>query len=85
MKGVKVKVRKGKAKVTWKRTAGATSYRARISKPGSKKYKKWKSTSKRVFKAKVRKGKKYRVQVTAVGPGGRWTDHHQTVQSQVAC
>ncbi|MEZ5118922.1 MAG: fibronectin type III domain-containing protein [Candidatus Nanopelagicales bacterium] len=71
VKGVKVKVRKGTAKVTWKRTAGATSYKARISKPGGKKYNKWKKTSKRVFKAKVRKGKKYRFQVAATGSGGR--------------
>ncbi len=71
VKGGKVKVRKGKAKVTWKRTANATSYKARISKPGGKKYKAWKITSKRVFKAKVRKGKKYRFQVAATGTGGR--------------
>ncbi len=71
VKGIKVKVRTGKVKVTWKRTARATSYKARISKPGGKKYKKWKTTSKRVFKAKVREGKKYRVAIRAVGPGGR--------------
>lgn len=57
VKGVKVKVRKGAAKATWKPTAGATSYEARISKPGGKKFKKWKTTSKRVFKAKVRKAR----------------------------
>ena len=51
--------------------AGATSYRVRISKPGGKKYKAWKTTTKRVFKAKVKKGKKYRFQVAAVGAGGR--------------
>jgi hypothetical protein len=71
VKGVKVKVRKGNVKVTWKQAARATAYKARISKPGSKKYKNWKTTSKRVFKAKVRMGKKYRVQVRAEGPGGR--------------
>ena len=49
----------------------ATSYRVRISKPGGKRYKKWKTTSMRVFKAKARKGKKYRFQVAAVGVGGR--------------
>jgi hypothetical protein len=71
VKGVKVKVRKGTAKVSWKRAAGAKSYKARISKPGGTKYNKWKTTSKRVFKAKVRKGKKYRFQVAATGSGGR--------------
>ena len=44
-------------KVTWKATAGATSYRVRISKPGGKKYKAWKTTSKRVFKAKCRRAR----------------------------
>jgi alpha-tubulin suppressor-like RCC1 family protein len=71
VKGVKVKVRKDNVKVTWKQAARATAYIARISKPGSKKYENWKTTSKRVFKAKVRMGKKYRVQVRAEGPGGR--------------
>ena len=58
-------------KITWKAVAAATSYRVRISKPGGKKYKAWKTTTKRVFKAKVRKGKKYRFQVAAIGAGGR--------------
>jgi alpha-tubulin suppressor-like RCC1 family protein len=69
--GIKAKVSKGKVKVTWKAVAGASSYRVRISKPGGKTYQAWKSTTKRVFKAEVRKGKKYRVQVAAAGPGGR--------------
>jgi alpha-tubulin suppressor-like RCC1 family protein len=69
--GVKAKVHKGTVKITWKKVAGATSYRARISKPGGTKYKAWKTTPKRVFKAKVKKGKKYRFQVRAVGAGGR--------------
>jgi hypothetical protein len=71
VKGVKAKVRKGTVKITWKRVAGATSYRVRISKPGGTKYKAWKTTTKRVFKAKVRKGKKYRFQVAALGAGGQ--------------
>ena len=71
MTGVKAVVKKGKVKITWKPVPAATSYRVRISKPGGKKYKAWKTTSKRVFKAKVRKGKKYRFQVAAVGAGGR--------------
>lgn len=69
--GVKAKVRKRKVKVRWKAVAGATSYRVRISKPGGKEYKAWKTTTKLVFKAKVKKGKKYRVPIGAVGPGGR--------------
>ena len=64
-------VKKRKVKITWKAVPAATSYRVRISKPGGKKYKAWKTTSKRVFKAKVRKGKKYRVQVAAIAAGGR--------------
>ena len=71
MKGVKAVVKKGKVKITWKAVPAATSYRVRISKPGGKKYKAWKTTSKRVFKAKVRKGKKYRFQVAAIAAGGR--------------
>ena len=70
MTGVKAMVRKGKVKITWKAVPAATSYRVRISKPGGKKYKAWKTTTKRVFKAKVRKGKKYRFQVAAIGPVG---------------
>jgi alpha-tubulin suppressor-like RCC1 family protein len=69
--GVKAKVKKGRLRVTWKEVSGATSYRVRISQPGGKKYKAWKTTTKRVFKAKLRKGKKYRFQVAAVGAGGR--------------
>jgi hypothetical protein len=71
VKGVKAKVRKGTVKITWKAVAGATSYRVRISKPGGKKFKAWKTTTKRVFTVKVRKGTKYRFQVAAVGAGGR--------------
>ena len=49
----------------------ATGYRLRISKPGAKKYKAWKTTTKRVFKTTVKKGKKYRFQVAAIGDGGQ--------------
>lgn len=69
--GVKAVLTKGSVKVTWKATANATSYRVRISKPGGKKYKAWKITTKRVFQAKVLKGKKYRVQVAAIADAGR--------------
>jgi fibronectin type 3 domain-containing protein len=71
VKGVKAKVHKGTVKITWKGVPAATSYRVRISKPGGKKYTAWKTTTKRVFKANVKKGKKYRFQVVAVGAGGR--------------
>lgn len=71
LSGVKATLGKGSVMVTWKASAGATSYWVRISKPGGKKYKAWKTTTKRVFKAKVKKGKKYRFQVVAVGAGGR--------------
>ena len=69
--GIKAAVKKRPVKITWKPVTAATSYRVRISKPGGKKYKKWKTTSTRVFKTKVRKGTKYRFQVAAVGVGGR--------------
>ena len=69
--GIKAAVKKRPVKITWKPVTAATSYRVRISKPGGKKYKKWKTTSTRVFKTKARKGKKYRFQVAAVGVGGR--------------
>ena len=68
-------------KITWKPVTAATSYRVRISKPGGKKQK-WKTTSTRVFKAKARKGTKYRFQVAAVGVGGRGPATTKTVQSQ---
>ena len=73
VRGVKAKIHKGTVKVTWEAVTGATSYRVRISKPGGKKYKAWKTTTKRLFKATVRKGAKYRFQVAAVGIGGRGT------------
>lgn len=69
--GVKAKASKGSAKITWKATSGADSYRVRISKPGGKKYKAWKTTPNTKFKATVKKGKKYRFQITAVGTGGK--------------
>ena len=71
--GVKPVVNKGSVKITWKAVAGASSYRLRITKPGGTKYKAWKTTTKRVFKTTVKKGKKYRFQVAAVGAGGRGT------------
>jgi hypothetical protein len=71
VKGVKAKVRKGTVNITWKPVAGATSYRVRISKPGGTTYKARKTTTKRVFRAKVREGKKYRFQVVAVNAAGR--------------
>jgi hypothetical protein len=71
VKGVRAKLRKGTVKITWRAAAGATSYGVRISKPGGKTFKAWKTTTKRVFKAKLRKGTKYRFQVAAVGTGGR--------------
>ncbi len=68
--GVKAKASKGAVKITWKPTAGTDSYRVRISKPGGKNYKTWKNIPKTTFKASVKKGKKYRFQIAAVGTGG---------------
>ena len=71
VKGVKARVRHGKVRITWRSVAGITVYRARISKPGAVSYKAWKTTTKRVFRAKLRTGKAYRFQVRALGAGGR--------------
>jgi hypothetical protein len=69
--GLKAKVSNGKVKITWKAAAGASSYRLRISKPGGATYKAWKTTTKRVFKAAVKKGKRYRFQVAGINAAGR--------------
>lgn len=69
--GLKSTVRKGTVKVTWMATPSATNYRVRISKPGGKKYLAWRTTTKRVFQAKVKKGKRYHFQVAAIGDGGQ--------------
>jgi alpha-tubulin suppressor-like RCC1 family protein len=69
--GLKASVRPGKVKVTWKSTMGASTYRVRISKPGGRTFRAWKSTKKRAFSASVRQSAKYRFQVLAVGTGGR--------------
>jgi len=68
--GVQAKASKGAVKISWKSASAANSYRVRISKPGGKKYKAWKTTPKTTFKAKVKKGKKYRFQIAAVGAAG---------------
>jgi YVTN family beta-propeller protein len=69
--GVKAQLRKGRVTVTWRPVADVRVYRVRISKPGARTFKGWTTTTKRVFKAKVRKGKRYRFQVCALGAGGR--------------
>lgn len=71
VKGVEARLRKGRVTITWKPVAGSTTYRVRLSKPGAKKFTAWVITTKRVFRAKVHKGKAYRFQVRAVGAGGR--------------
>lgn len=68
--GVKAKVRDGKVTIRWRPVAGISVYRVRISKPGAKTFNTWKLTTKRLFKAKVRKDKQYRFQVRALGAGG---------------
>lgn len=69
-KGLRVSLNRGMAKLTWKPSTGATAYRVRISKAGGKKYKAWNTTTKRVIKVHVTKGRKYRFQVAALGPLG---------------
>lgn len=61
----------GQVAITWRPVAGATSYRVRMSKPGGKKYARWETTVKRLFKAKVKQGKQYRFQVAAIAASGR--------------
>ena len=68
--GVKAVVKKGKAKVTWQASSGATSYKVRYSKPGAKKYRAWKNITALKFKFTVRKGAKYAVQIIPIGPAG---------------
>ena len=75
--GIKAAVKKRPVKITWKPVTAATSYRVRISKPGGKKYKKWKTTSKRLFKTKARKGTKYRFQGRRRRCRWTRTHHHQ--------
>ena len=55
----------------------------RISKPGGTKYKAWNITTKRVFKAAMKKGKKYRFQVAAVKRRRARAGDHDPVQRQV--
>ena len=56
---------------SWPAVPGATSYKVRVSKPGGKKYLAWKTVTKPAFKGKVKKNRKYRLQIIAVGPGGQ--------------
>jgi len=61
---------KGKAVVTWPEVAGATSYRARLK--VGKKWTPWSSLANNGLKlTKLKKGKRYVLQVQAVGDGGR--------------
>lgn len=61
---------KGKAVVSWQPVAGATSYRARLR--VGKKWTKWATLSNNGLKlTKLKKGKRYVLQVQAVGDAGR--------------
>ncbi len=61
---------KGKAVVSWDAVAGATSYRARLK--VGKKWTKWATLSNNGLKlTKLKKGKRYVLQVQAVGDAGR--------------
>ena len=61
---------KGKAVVAWGPVAGATSYRARLK--VGKKWTKWTSLASNGLKlTKLKKGKRYVLQVQAVGDAGR--------------
>ncbi len=61
---------KGKAVVSWQPVAGATSYRARLK--VGKKWTKWATLSNNGLKlTKLKKGKRYVLQVQAVGDAGR--------------
>lgn len=63
--------RKNKVTVTWKPAPGASAYKVRISSPGGKKYLPWQTINTAQFKTKIAKGKRYRVQIIAVGAGGQ--------------
>lgn len=69
--GLKATVRKGRVTIRWRPVADVSVYQVRISKPGVKKYRAWKMTAQRIFKAKVRRGKTYRFQVRSLGAGGK--------------
>jgi hypothetical protein len=61
---------KGKAVVSWPEVSGATSYRARLK--VGKKWTKWTPLASNALKlTKLKKGKRYVLQVQAVGDGGR--------------
>lgn len=68
--GITARVKKGKATVKWTAVPGAMSYQVRLSKPGGKSYRAWKSTTARKYVSRVRKGKRYRVQVKALNASG---------------
>lgn len=73
VKSVSVKrITKGKAvKVTWSRVAKATSYRVRLSRPNSKLYRSWSSTTKiRMTFSGLKEKSTYRIQVVGVNLAG---------------
>lgn len=67
---VQEKVKGKKVVLKWG-ASNATSYRVRLSKPGSKsKFRKWVTTSRTTVKFKVKRHRNYRFQIIATGPGG---------------
>ncbi len=64
--GVKAVSRHGLVRLRWAAVPSASSYSVRVSKPGGKKFGAWKVTLKPSFKAKLKPGAKYRIQIRAV-------------------
>lgn len=56
--GLRARALRGKAKVTWKRAKGASSYKVRISKRRGRDFLSWKSVGSTTFTTKTAKGKK---------------------------
>ena len=66
-----VKVQGGKARLTWRPVRRAKRVAVRISKPGGTSYGKWRTQKKRKYVRSVVTGKRYRIQIRGLGPGGR--------------
>ena len=76
---------RAQSKITWKNpVTAATSYRVRISKPGGKKYKAWKTTSQAGVQGQGAQGQE--VPLPSGRDRGRWprAGHHDPVQGEVA-
>lgn len=76
-----VKAQGGKARLTWRPVRRAKRVAVRFSKPGGTSYGKWRTQKKRKYVRSVVTGKRYRVQIRGLGPGGRGPILTVTVRS----